>query len=934
MQKFDTSDPAVMICDMRVEGMIEPMGVDTALPRFSWKMKSGVRGQKQNAYRIVVKSASGEVVWDSEVVHSDISVDIVYGGAALERACDYSWELTVYDKSGHPHTASSRFGTGLGGNEGFAAHRAVFISADCPRGDGDPLPALRKSFTVTKSVRSAKLYSAGLGVYETYINGKRVGKRVRGKTEYHELKPGFSEFSKRQYYSSFDIGHMLDDGQENVISVLMASGWWSGVIADHYGKDDAYCAVLLINYTDGTSETVVTDLSWRSACASPVLFADIFNGEHYDARVELSWMKQGFDDSAWGAVKENTEFYGELTSWIGSPITVHPELERSPISLTVYSGAVGADDERFGTINVLRTPTLEGGVDLAPGEVLLVDFGQNFAGWEAFTVEGERGTLLKVRHGEILNDNSGEKSRGNDGPGGSIYNANYRAAKAATEYTLRGGEPESYHPSFTFFGFRYIEITVDRPIKVHAVSGQVVSSVEKLTGFMETSNEKIDRLISNVRWGQLSNYLSVPTDCPQRNERQGWTGDTQAFCRTGCYMGYSKTFLEKFMCDLRDAQNGEGAYPGIAPTGYYHGADWGGTGWADCGIILPYTLYTMYGDVRIIEDSWESMEKYADDYLGKTELHGPRNIWGDWLAYESNDDEIQSMLAAAYYYDDARMMAEMAAVIDRPADIGKYKKVAELVKENFIRKYVKDDGTLVRGEQSVCLYALYLDMLPDERSRIAVAKQLTDNFERTGNRLQTGFLGTKIILDALTKIGRADIAYSLLLQEKNPSWLYSVLQGATTIWERWNSYTLETGFGDVGMNSFNHYAYGAVASWMFRTMAGICADPSDPAFKHALIAPIPDPRIGEVSASYESAYGLYETESRYEGEDWHYTLRIPANTTAQVRIPIDGYKGLEIDGKAPDMLELSRDCARFMGVEDGVAYFDVIPGKVEFVCRK
>lgn len=795
-------------------------------------------------------------------------------------------------------------------------------------GDSESLPAFRKSFTPAKKIASARLYTTALGVYDVHINGRRVGRILEdGSIEYHELKPNFTEMADRKFYSSYDVTAMITEGSENVLSAVVASGWWSGLVAANYGKQDAFLAKLVLCYDDGSREIITTGTDWKASRASAVTMGDIYNGESYDARVDQSWMLPGYDDSAWQAVKINREFKGEITSWMGSFITVHDELEHSPKSLTVYKGATGARADRYGKINVLSTPA-SAELTLNPGEVLLVDFGQNFSGWEAFTVRGNAGTVLTIEHGETLNDQNGEFSRGNDGPGGSIYNANYRSAQATTRYTLRGGESESYHPSFTYYGFRYIEITTTETVKLEAIAGQVVSSVEKEIGQLTTSDAKINQLISNIRWGQYSNYLAVPTDCPQRDERMGWSADTQVFVKAGCYLGFSKSFLEKYLQDLRDAQNAEGAYPGVAPTGQYGGGDWGGTGWADAGVIIPYTLYRMYDDISVITDSWASMQKYVDGYLSKFGKNGPRNIWGDWLAYESNDSEIQSILAVAYYAWDAKMMAEMAEAAGYTDQVAKYERLYETEKDYFIEKYVRPDGKLKRGEQSVCLYALYLDLLPDEASVAAVTKQLTTNISRNKNKLQTGFLGTKIILDTLTKIGRNDLAYALLLQENNPSWLYSVLQGATTIWERWNSYTIESGFGDVGMNSFNHYAYGAVAGWMFETMVGI--GQSEPGFKRLLVAPQPDARISEVKASYDSAYGLITARSSFDGKVWTYDLTVPANTTAEIRIPMADFGELTVNGKA--LSELTLEVDGIVCTESGESMiFDAVAGSFSFV---
>ncbi len=809
-------------------------------------------------------------------------------------------------------------------------------SLSCPQLGSGGLPAFRKTFTLKGKPASAKLYTSGLGVYESYINGERVGRLLAdGTIEYHELKPGASEVADRKYYSSYDVTHMLTEGSEQVIAAEMASGWWSGEISGNGGAAEAYLAKLILTYEDGTTEVIVTDTTWMTSRASSVTYADIYGGEDYDARIDRSWINPGYQtDDAWSPATINTAFNGDITAWMGSYITVRKDLERDVESVVVYKGATGASGAKYGVINVLAEYK-DGSFTLNPGETALVDFGQNFAGWEAFTVQGEAGTVLTIEHGEMLNDREGERNRANDGPGGSLYNANNRSARAATVYTLRGGEAESYHPSMTYYGFRYIEIKTTKTVTFTAISGQVVTSVEEDTGFMETSHEDINKLISNIRWGQYSNYLSVPTDCPQRNERLGWMADTQVFATAGCYIGFSKSFLEKYMQDVRDTQAANGAYHGVAPGMFVNGEGQGGTGWADAGIIVPYILYTMYDDVQVIRDNWDSMQKYVDDYLGRTSSRGPNNIWGDWLAYESNDQQIQSMLAVAYYAWDALMMADMAEAIGLPEEATRYKELYERERTYFIRQYVnKDTGALKRGEQSVCLYALYLDLLPDEASVAVVTEQLVSNITSKGNRLQTGFLGTKIILDTLTKIGRNDLAYSLLLQTDNPSWLYSVLQGATTIWERWNSYTIETGFGDVNMNSFNHYAYGAVAAWMFDSMAGIGTHPDAPGFKRLLMTPHADTRIGTVKASYESAYGLISVESVCDDAKWTYTFTIPANTTAELQIPVDVYSGsLMVGDKAADTLT-EADGIVLVGIENGIATFEVVAGTFTVVAAK
>lgn len=872
------------------------------LYNIGFRHNGGSRRDSEIAYygNIVIRSADGAILYKN-----DFSEDIGFKGSQSCKAENGMLKIGRY-----------------GGGE------QIFIRTDKCR-----LPVFRKVINVKSDLVSARLYTSGLGVYESYINGKRVGRIMSdGSVVYHELKPGFTEMAKRKFYNTYDVTTFLETGRENVLSAVVSHGWWSDGAAGHYGKEDAYLAKLILTYADGSVETIDTDDTWKSAKESACIDADIFSGESYDARVDESWMMPEFDDGKWRYAKVNHEFSGTVCAWKGSPITVRKELERSAQSVVIYKGASGVTEGQFGRINVVRTSENDT-FTLNAGETALIDFGQNFAGREAFAVEGECGTTVVVRHGETLNDQNGDKTRGNDGPEGSVYNANYRGAKAETRYILAGNGIEHYSPAFTFYGFRYIEITADKPVVFHSVKGHVVTSVEKETGFIETSDPSVNRLISNIRWGQYSNYLSVPTDCPQRDERQGWTADTQVFAKAGCYMAFSKSFLSKFTADLRDSQRPDGTFPGTAPTGEYNGGGWGGTGWADAGIILPYLLYMIYGDKTIITENWDAMQLYVDGFLASTDGYGPKQIWGDWLAYESNDSQIQEILGVAFYAWDAKMMMEMSDAVGLDGEAEKYRMLYEKEKEFFISHYVDQNGELIRGEQSVCAYALYLDLLPDEKSLERVKAQLVSNIERNGNRLQTGFLGTAILLPTLTKIGRSDIAYTLLLQHENPSWLYSVDQGATTIWERWNSYTIKDGFGDVGMNSFNHYAYGSVAAWMFETMAGIGFDSRIPAFKRIVIAPQPDSRLS-MKASYDSAYGIIRAESTFSDAGWSYICSLPANTTAEIKIPAVSPDAVTVNGKVLSDLSLTNDGIMYVGMNGGNAILEAVSGVYEFAVQQ
>lgn len=812
------------------------------------------------------------------------------------------------------------------GTQDGSGGEQIYIQAD-----SFGVPSFSKAFSLTKEVVSAKLYTSGLGVYETYLNGKRVGRKLSdGSIQYDELKPGSSEMAARKLYQTYDITDMLATGK-NVLSSIVTSGWWTGRVAANYGKKPAYLAKLILQFSDGSKRVIVTDSSWKCAFASPVTFADIYDGETYDARISTEWMLPSFNDASWQNCVYNSEFSGELVSGYTSTVTVRKDLQREVVFAVIYQGVADESDAAYGKINTIRTS--ENGIfTLEAGETAVVDFGQNFAGWEKFKVSGKVGTKVTVRHGEMLNDKNGLKSRGNDGPEGSIYQTSLRSALAQTNYILKGEGVEEYHPAFTYYGFRYIQITADAPVSFHGICGEVVTSVTEDTGFIQTSNDDINQLISNIRWGQYSNYLSVPTDCPQRDERLGWTADTQVFAQTGMYFGQNKNFLRKFMQDLRDSQRADGALPGTSPTGQYEGADWGGFGWADAGIIVPYQMYLMYGDSSVITENWSLMTKYMN-YLSASGKMGGRSVWGDHLSPEENawhDSLGREMLGVAFYAWDARMMAEMAEAIGMTGAEEKYRRIYEDEKQFFISRYVNEDGTLVRGYQTQCVYALYLDLLPDDASVEAVTNQLVENIERHGRKMQTGFLGTAIIMPTLVKIGRSDLAYILLLQDENPSWLYSVRQGATTTWERWDSYTIEHGFGDASMNSFNHYAYGAVAGWMFSSMAGIRYNIDNPGGKHIVFAPCPTMKVPSVNATYESVYGLIKAKSFFEEENWNYIVTVPANTTATFVLPVAEGRTFTVNGKTLESLSLDTDGIKYLGVIDGNARFETVAGTFNF----
>ncbi len=981
----------VRITGLKTNMLEDPAGIEGP-PSFSWRMESGTRGQVQTAYRITVARDSGfaEVVWDSGKVIGGLSVGITCE-AVLEPSTKYCWQVSVWDKSASEFvSAVANFETGVDGESFWSDSDWIQVGPEqktlrlipkedvyfvdnqpetlgyiymvgsiikiiaglLPRAAGDVVrecygwllhmemknfgsALFRNEFEAATGIKSATLTVTGLGIFDAFINGKRVGNiQPDGSTIFDELKPGYTYTGKRAFYYTYDVASMLEENGANTISAIVSNGWWRDSIVSNVGKQSALRAKLVIEYNDGTRQTVATGTSWKTKTGGPVLAATIYDGEVYDANADTKWQKNACDLKGWVNAAVNTEFTGEISSSaIGAQVRVRDDLTRTPSTVTVYSGVLPVLSQGFGNVRVVENYTGGESFELKKGQTAVVDFGQNFAGWAQITASGKKGTVIEMRHAEMLNEKDGIKSRGNDGPGGSLYTKSLRGAEAKAIYVMNGSPRETYHPSFTYYGFRYASISADETITVYAVKGLVVTSVEKETGKITTSDKDLNQLISNALWGQYSNYVSVPTDCPQRDERLGWCADTQVFSTTACYNAESYAFLRKWMQDMRDSQRSDGAFAIVAPYGKYM---WHGQlGWSDAGVIVPYNLYKMYGDKTILEENYAAMQKFMDVFMASTGKQGGGTAYGDWLAYEANDEDLKRLIGIAYFAWDAQMMAEMATALGKASDAAKYRAVYEEEKAFFIQEYVNPDGTMKRTEQTACLMALKMDLLPDENSKNIVIQALVDNIEGNGNRLQTGFLGTAVILQVLVDAGKDDLAYKVLLQHGNPSWLYNVDMGATTFWERWNSYTVEQGFGDPGMNSFNHYAYGAVAEWLYSYMGGIQFDFNQAGFKHIILKPTPNKSLDFVECSYDSVYGIITSNWKYEQGSPVYTFSIPANTTATIYIPEEFTNSfrVSVNGVWATSLSWETDGAVFKGLRDGFEIFELAAGAYEFICK-
>ena len=802
---------------------------------------------------------------------------------------------------------------------------------------------LRKAFTAKAAVKRARLYATGLGVYNVYINGTRVGiTHDDGTTEQDELKPGFTEFLKTVFYTTHDVTALVKEG-DNAIGAELTSGWWSGAIAHGmYGsKPLAFRALLILTYEDGTEQTIPTDTSWSSNTNGPLRKGDIYNGETYDARLESNWAQADFDDSSWYTTAVSSDFQGTIRAFEGPAVKAVPALARMPKIVTIYEGTK-SNGKTYGAINTVSEFANQDHFQLKAGQTAVIDLGQNAAGWVSFTAKGQRSTRLRFRFGEMPNT-TGDRSRGDDGPAGSIYTENLRSAQATLYYTLKGAEEgESYHPTSTFMGFRYIEVTTTGDVELTNVVGETVTSAMDERSSLRTSHPDVNQLYSNCMWGQRSNFLSVPTDCPQRDERQGWTADTQVYSMAGLYNTDTRMFYEKFMRDMRDSQRSDGAFPHIAP--YAWGVGHGAAAWADAGVILPWNVYLMTGDKQIIKDNWTAMENYMNFLSTKTEgsykYNGGGTDYGDWVAYVNTDSRYCSV---CYYALDAQLMAKMARVLsssesDSYAKKAKqYDELFQNIKAEWQTRYT-NSSTGVPNISTQCAYlmALHYNLLRDENAIKRTITALRSAIANNSYKLNTGFLGTAILNQTLTENGLNDEAYTLLLQRNDPSWLYSIDQGATTIWERWNSYTKASGYGPVSMNSFNHYAYGIIAEWMFRHMAGICPDEENAGFKHFILRPNPDTRktlrfqqkrITSVDADFWSTYGPIKASWQCEGKaELTYDVTIPANTTATLYMPVaDGYELLE----SGQPISLCKDI-EYLGMEDGRAVCRLGSGSYRF----
>ncbi len=709
-----------------------------------------------------------------------------------------------------------------------------------------PAGYLRKIFSSKGQIGKAVLHITALGLYRCEINGRRIGD--------HEFAPGWTNYRKRVYFQSYDVTGNISSG-DNVIGVILGDGWYSGHIAEkdrqYYGDRPRLLVLLEIFSKDGKKTLLVSDETWKTR-TGPILENDLIMGEGYDARLSLGdWSSPGYDDAAW------------LSAMTAQDPGIVIERSAAPPVRRILTLSAKSEKRH--------------GPDWIRKKRRIYDFGQNITGRAMIKVRAPKGTNLVIRHAEVLN------------PDGTLYTENLRSARATDYYTCAGSGEEIWEPLFTFHGFRYVEVNGLANEDFCEVSGVVLHSDTPPTGRFKCSHPLINQLQSNIQWGQRGNFLDVPTDCPQRDERLGWTGDAQAFIRAACFNMDVRGFFHKWLKDIRDAQEeAGGAVPNTAPFTSSFGASGedAGSGWADAALICPWTIYLCYGDIEILHENYESMKAYIE-YLGKNKVkdnirsHPDLDEWGgfgDWLALDgsgrTDGGTPKDLIGTAFYANDADIMAKTANLLGNAKDSARYRSLHRKIVEAFQRRFITMDGLVAGGTQTSYVLALHFGLVP-EKLRKQTGRELVRKIEQNGMRLATGFLGTPYLLHVLESVGRLDIAYKLLEQEAFPSWLFPIKNGATTIWERWDGWTPEKGFQSKDMNSFNHYAYGAVGDWLACTVAGLQFDPENPGYSHIIFKPRPGGSISWAEASLLTVYGKTSIAWKLKGDKLNLDIVVP-----------------------------------------------------------
>lgn len=853
--------------NLRCEYLYNPLAIEESAPRLSWEIEANERRKSQTAYQILVASSSELLdqgigdFWNSGKVDSDETANIPYRGEDLNSRVNCFWKVKIWDQDGiaSSWSTAAQWSMGLLVSADWHAKWIGFDEAlydtvtygTQPWANGIkrkeeyrplPCPYLRKEFELDKTVESAKVYITALGLYELHINGERVGEDY--------FTPGWTDYNKRIYYNTYDIGSLLESGK-NTIAVILADGWYAGNIANkgqhYYGQHLRLKAQFEFQFEGRDSMMIVTDESWKAAYGA-LREADMQAGETYDARLEPEgWKVNGFDDSRWKGVVSSDSITAQLHAYPG--VTVQRTEEIKPVDV----------------------------FETRPG-VYVVDMGQNFAGWAKIQINAKKGDSIAMRFAEKLKKDS------------SLYTRNLRGARASDLFISKGNGEEIWEPRFTYHGYQYVEITgCSNPPSIEDITGVVLHSDLERTGDFTSSSALVNKIYKNILWSQRSNYFEVPTDCPQRDERAGWLGDAQLFMRTASYNMDVAPFYTKWLVDVADARFGEGRLSSTAPYVRVTYA----AGWGDAVVICPWQFFQIYGDTQTISNHYDTMERW----LKFTESESDNGLstllsFGDWQNVESETPT--QVVATAYFKRSADLMAKIAVELGLDVDVKKYNVLSGKIKQSFNENLMDDSGHVEGRTQTGYLMALAFDLVPDSLRPVLMGHLIKDITDRDSS-LSTGILGTHLLLRTLAENGHLDLAYKLLQKTDFPSWGHHIKNGATTIWERWDGYSRENGFVDDDINSFNHYAYGSIGEWMYSTIVGIQSDSGG--FKKIVIHPKPGGGLSHASARYKSIRGLIS--SAWEVKDGVFKLEvsIPANTFAKVYLPTNNANSIKESGQ-------------------------------------
>ncbi|MEI2396148.1 glycoside hydrolase family 78 protein [Paenibacillus phytohabitans] len=835
------------ITNLRINYRNNPVGTDDAKPRISWQIDTEARGFVQSAYQIQVADRSdfeSEIIWDSKKTDSDKNVHIEYAGPVLKSHTRYYFRVRIWDSKGDQSEWSEpgHWETAFM----FADEwQAYWITAPVQNDDleNEACDYIRSEVSLSQDIVSAKVYATSLGMYRLYINGIPADDTL--------FNPGYTSYKNRLQYQTYDVTSLMNSGS-NAIGCILGNGWYKGYLAwegenSHYGNTRALMIQMHVTLADGSEQVFISNDRWKVS-TGPILMSEIYHGETYDARLEVEgWSSPDFDDQHW-----------ESAVVIKAPVSALVAQENEPARII----------ETLKPVAVITTPN---------GDTVL-DMGQNMVGFVEFTVCAEVGTSITLQHAEVLDRD------------GNFYTGNLRSAKQTVTYICKGNGKETFHPNLSFQGFRYVKVTgVPEDQLLEQFLGCVIHSDLEKTGSFRCSDELVNQLQHNILWGQKGNFLDVPTDCPQRDERLGWTGDAQVFIRTAAFNMNVVPFFEKWLKDLAADQEEDGRVPHVIPD--VPVAGYGSSAWGDAAVICPWTLYQCYADTRVLETQYPSMRAWVEyiraqgenEYLWNTGFH-----FGDWLGLDAKENSYigatpKDLIATAFYAYSTELLAKTAAVIGKEADADKYTFLHKNIVDAFRQEFVTPNGRVASPTQTAYVLTLMFDLM-EEQDRLRTAKMLAEHIEENGVHLTTGFVGTPYLCLVLSRFGYTDLAYQLVLQKEYPSWLYSVIQGATTIWEHWDGIKQDGTFWSDDMNSYNHYAYGAVGDWFYRVVSGI--DLIEPGYKKIRIQPHMGDQFSWAEASFESVYGTISTAwNKQDDGTVKLDVVIPANTSAEVILP-------------------------------------------------